>query len=89
METHTLAFPARTLADADSMDSDSQVSGYRDGCSGRRPRDSGRSYMHGWRCGANDRAGRAEPWQRDLARQLFADRGCELVVALGALGVKC
>jgi hypothetical protein len=56
-------------------EADDMVAGYQDGIAGRPPRDDGSiAYAHGRRNGINDRAGTADPEQRELARRMLRER---------------
>lgn len=56
--------PVATLEDADTLDSDEVVAGYRLGLTGQpEPRNCTRSFWHGWRNGFTD--GGFRPIDRD------------------------
>ena len=62
---------AKTLAALDGQDE--IVQGYLDGFAGEPEPGDNRSdgYWHGWRNGQNDRAGKVDPEQTALARDLL------------------
>lgn len=76
-----LHLPAMNADDLDLLDQDAIVDGYRDGFHRRRPsRPEDRSYMHGHRVGANERAGVIAPWQARLGADLTAKGKWQLKV---------